>query len=134
LSEAVRIDPNNGGYHYDLAIALATQGKTNETIRHLSAAVQFNPDNAKAHYNLGVMLSRRGKTDEAIEHWLEVVRLEPKNINALLHLGESYAKIGRFSRAVLFAEKANDLARAAGETELVRKIQKRLELYKKNMP
>jgi tetratricopeptide (TPR) repeat protein len=133
LSEAVRLEPKNADFHYNLAVALASQGNIDETIEHLSAAVEIMPDHIQAHYNLGVMLSRQGKTDEAIKHWLEVIRLDPGHINSLIRLGAVYAEIGRFSEAVKVMEKAVNIARDTGQEQLAQKIQKNLEIYKKNM-
>ena len=132
LSEAVRLDPENGDFHYNLAIALASQGKTDETIKHLSAVVKIQPDNAKAHYNLAVMLARQKKIKDAIRHWEQAARLDPKDINSLICLGAAYAETGRSSEAVKVMEKALNTARNTGQVQLVPKIQKDLERYKKN--
>lgn len=131
---AVRIKPDYADAHVNLGAILSRQGKLDEAVRHLSEAVQIKPDHAEAHYNLGVLLSRQGKSYQAISHWLQVLNLDPKNIKALLNLGTSYAKTGQFPKAILYAEKALNLARAAGEDEIAQKIRARIERYKQNKP
>ncbi|MGD1020854.1 MAG: hypothetical protein ABSA12_16205, partial [Verrucomicrobiia bacterium] len=45
-------------------------------------------------------------------------------------LAAAYAAAGRFQEAVATAQKAIDLARAAGQAESVKEIEARLELYR----
>jgi len=133
-AETVRLKPEDTDAHYNLGVVLARQGKLDEAVKHYSMALQIEPDYANAHYNLGVILARRQKHDMAIRHWLEVVRINPNNIGALVNISVSCAKTGQFPKAILYAEKALNLARAAGEDELAQKIKERIKLYKQNKP
>jgi hypothetical protein len=45
-------------------------------------------------------------------------------------LAAAYAATGQFSNAVATAEKAIDLARSAGQPQVVKEIEPRLELYR----
>jgi tetratricopeptide (TPR) repeat protein len=98
FSEALGLDPNNAGLRYDLANALAAQGKNDEAIRQYSIAVSLEPGLAKS---------------------------------PVLHdlLAASYAKAGQFSKAVIYAERALNLARAAGNQQLAEQIRQRIEYY-----
>jgi len=132
--EALGIKPDYAKAHYNLGVVLARQGKLDEAIKRYWMALQIEPDYANTHYNLGVIFARRQKHDKAVRHWLEVVRLDPNNIGVLVNLSVSYAKTGQFPKAVLYAEKALNLARAAGDEELAQKIKERIKLYKQNKP
>jgi tetratricopeptide (TPR) repeat protein len=49
-------------------------------------------------------------------------------------LAAAYAAAGEFGKAVEAAEKALQLAEASNDATLIRKINKRLDLYKQNRP
>ena len=102
LSEAVRLDPENGEHHYRLALTLACQGKEGsleESLKHYAKAKSLQPD---------------------------LVEL------ALLHrvLATQHAEAGQFAEAVSAATRALDLARADEDRESVSGIEQELELYK----
>ena len=46
----------------------------------------------------------------------------------------NYARVGQFPEAILSAQKALELARAAGNDDLARQIEERLEFYKQDKP
>ena len=47
--------------HYSLGVIMASRGRVDDAITHLSAAVQQNPDYAEAHELLGDLLRRAGR-------------------------------------------------------------------------
>jgi len=49
-------------------------------------------------------------------------------------LAIAYSAVGRFPQVIETAERAVELAEAAGKKDLVLEIQKRLELYKASQP
>jgi hypothetical protein len=49
-------------------------------------------------------------------------------------LDAAYARTGKFDQAIATAEKTRQLASAAGQSELARAAESRLELYRKNQP
>ena len=63
--------------HYNLAHALAKQGRTAEAIAQYRDAVRLKPDEAKARDNLGLLLADQGQTAEAIAEIREALRLTP---------------------------------------------------------
>jgi tetratricopeptide (TPR) repeat protein len=78
-----------------------------------------------------------GKLDEAIRYYSKAVQLKPEiDTSPRLHnlLSMNYAKTGQYQKAVLSAQKAADLARAAGQEMLAQQIERRIELYKQNQP
>ena len=74
---ALRIKPDSAEAHYNLGVALASQGKMSEAVQEFALARQFNPEHAEAHYNLGALLASQGKTADAIAEYREAVRLRP---------------------------------------------------------
>ena len=123
--------------HYNLGQALARQGKFSEATLHFSEAVRRDPDNAKLHYGLAMALVAQGNIEETLRHYSKALELQPDiKESPGLHnlLAMSYASAGRFREAVLAAEKALRVARAAGMHELAREIEQRIELYRQNTP
>ena len=104
MAEAVRLDPNNAQYHYDLALVflcLGKEGRLKESLDHYSKAVSLDP-----------------KIDRSPRlHHLLAVR---------------YAQTGRFAEAVSSAELALKFARASGDRELTSTIKRELDSYRKN--
>ncbi len=144
LSIAIQHMPDGMGLQYDsanmrfnLGKALFYNGKIKESVDYLSEATRLKPENAKYRYSLAMALAAHGEFDEAIDHYSEAVAKQPEiDTSATMHdlLGVNYSRIGRFNEAISFAEKAVELARAAGNEQLARDIEDRIELYKQNRP
>jgi tetratricopeptide (TPR) repeat protein len=130
----MKLKPDYADAYYNLGIALLRQGKLDEATRSWLQTLRIKPDYADAHFNLGVVLARQQKHDQAISHWLEVIRLDARNTAALVNLSAGYAKTGEFSKAILYAEKALTLARAAGNDQLAQEINRRIEFYRQKRP
>lgn len=142
LSEALRIMPNGldrqynpVGMHFNLALAFSYAGKSEEAITHFSEALRLDPNNAPAHYRLALELAEQGDLDGGLKHYTAAVKLRPDiDTSPTLHhlLAMNCAVKRRFKEAVWFAEKALSLANAAGDSRLVKEIEKSLELYKQS--
>ena len=81
FEHAVRVTPDNFVAHYNLANALAAEGRTAEALAHYDRAKAIRP--APAHNTLGSLLAAEGRLDEAIVHYREAVRLDPRYADAL---------------------------------------------------
>ena len=79
----MKIKPDYANAHYNLGVALASRGRTDEAIAHFRAAVKIKPDYANAHYNLVCALASRGRIDEAITHYHKFLEIKPDDIHAL---------------------------------------------------
>jgi Flp pilus assembly protein TadD len=144
LSEALRGMPKGLDKQYNavnmqhkLGMALFYDGKQEEGTAHLSEAVRLDPKNAKLHYSLATALAVQGDVDETARHYTEAVSIKPEiDTSATLHnvMALNYARAGRFPEAVSSAEKALELARAAGNDDLAQQIEERLEFYKQDKP
>jgi tetratricopeptide (TPR) repeat protein len=135
--KVVSLKPDFTGAHYNLGVALARQGKLNEASGHWLHVIRLEPNNAEVHYMLANAMAALGKLDEAIRYYSKAVQLKPEiDTSPRLHnlLSMNYAKTGQYQKAVLSAQKAADLARAAGQEMLAQQIERRIELYKQNQP
>jgi tetratricopeptide (TPR) repeat protein len=64
--EAVRLQPDQAKYHYDLGVALHGKGRLEEAIGAFRKAIEIKPDSAKAHCDLGSTLAELGQFAEAL--------------------------------------------------------------------
>jgi len=84
LQEAQRLEPHEKNYQFNLAVALAKSGRTNEAIPHFKAAV----GDAEAHYNVGRILVESGKRTEAEEQFVLALTKNPSLSDAQFFLDE----------------------------------------------
>ena len=75
--EAIRLQPEFPGAHYNLAAALADLGRTSEAIAEYEETLRLAPGNGQAHNNLGRLLELEGRPAEALAHYREAIRLLP---------------------------------------------------------
>jgi len=108
--QAVAISPDQEDLHYNLAIALAKQGKTEEAKKHYEAALQIFPEYAEAQNNLGNLLMNENKLEEAIERFREAISNLPENATFHNSLGTAFGRQGKVAEAMPEFEEAVKLA------------------------
>ncbi len=136
FNHAVRLRPTFAEAHFNLGLALSAQRKFGEAIQHYEQAVQLEPDFAMANRELARLLTTRGSGRP--EDVARAVRLAERASQLtsnqqpvyLSTLAAAYAAADRSGEAIATAEKALELAKAAGQTQLVTRIQNRLKLYR----
>jgi tetratricopeptide (TPR) repeat protein len=108
--QSLRGTPDNPLVHYNLAMVLRAEGRTELAIQHYRAALAVNPDDSNAHNNLATALQQEGRLDEALHHFRESVRANPRNAQAqqnlaglLYRIGDVEGSIDRYRRAVELA-------------------------------
>ena len=114
----VKANPDNAGYHNDLAFVSALLGRVDAAVEHYDAAARLKPDWAAANYNVATLLATRGRYQEALPYFRKAVALRPdhaeshNNLGAVLQvLGQSEEAIEHFRRAVELDPK-NEQAKA----------------------
>jgi protein O-mannosyl-transferase len=127
FSEALRLKPDYGQAHGNLGIAFMKQGKLGDGATHLAAAARLNPDNPEAHYNLGLAILELNHPREAAEQFAEALRLNPNAPGPQYHLALALVRQDKPQEALPHAQKARDLALAAGQTDLAAKAEELLK-------
>jgi protein O-mannosyl-transferase len=138
--EILRLSPGNADADFNLASIFTQQGDTARAIEHYRAGLKLKPDDADALNNLAWI--RAANSDAAFRNGDEAVQLAQRaceltrrqNPMIVGTLAAAYAEAGRFDDAVTAAQKAHDLALAAGQKELAAKNQQLLELYQAHKP
>lgn len=85
--------------HYSVGVLMATAGRGDEAIRHLSAAVRFSPTYLEAFQALGDSLRRAGRDADALAPYAEAVRINPQATDARFGYGMALVRLGRHREA-----------------------------------
>jgi tetratricopeptide (TPR) repeat protein len=86
--------------HYDLGLALAQKGNSQEAAAQFADAIRVNPGFPEAHHDLGVQYLMGGNASDAIKHFSEAIRLTPTYAVAYNSLGTALANQGRIDEAI----------------------------------
>ena len=133
-------NPYSGEMHCRLAQYLTSQRRNTEAIVHYEQALEFLPGLVPALNNLAWI--RATDPDEANRNGARAVRLAEAACSLTSYrspimlgtLAASYAEAGKFEQAIVNAQKAHDLAVAAGQQELAIRNLELLELYRAGRP
>ena len=134
--QALRIKPDYADAHYGLGLALEQTGKTQDAIRHYEQAMRIKPDAATVQNNLAWLLAtltpaEGGDPVRAVALAERACELTGSQVPAHLDtLAAAYAAVGRFNDAIATAQNGVDLARSAGQQQVVNEIEAHLQLYR----
>jgi protein O-mannosyl-transferase len=140
FQKTVSIKPDYVEAHYNLGGILLQQGHPAEAVTQFQKALAIDPDSFEMLNNLAWLLATC--PNPQIRDGSRAVQLA-EHACALTHyqktmsvgtLAAAYAEAGRFDEAMATAQKACDLAEAAGEKELLQKNRELLALYRAHRP
>ena len=139
LELAARVNPKESTAQY-FGLALSGLGKYGQSISAYRKEIQLTPNSPDALNNLAWLLAscpeaqfRNGK--EAIELAKRACELtEYKRAIFIGTLAAAYAEAGEFDNAVATAERAQTVAKAAGETGIAARNAELAELYRAKKP
>ena len=77
LEHALDLDETNAESHYRYAAALATAGKTEESVDFYQKSIELNPNQVGTFVGLGHVLKTLGNYDEGIEAYKGAIVLKP---------------------------------------------------------
>jgi len=97
--EAVRLEPEDAGSHYMLAIIRATVD-AEASIGDFEEAIRLNPENARYHFDLGRALAQIKDFEGSIKAFREASRLEPEDSESHASMGRSLEQMGERDEAV----------------------------------
>jgi Flp pilus assembly protein TadD len=137
---ALRIKPDYAEAHNNLGNALVEKGKVDEAITQYQTALQIKPNYAEAHNNLAWELATASQASlrnggKAVELAERANQLTGGENPLILHtLAAAYAEAGRFGDAMQSAQKAIELAQAAGQPDMAGQFTGELKLYEAGLP
>lgn len=136
--QALRVKPGDADTHNYLGLALKKMGRVPEAAWQYEEALRIDPDHLEALNNLAWLLATQvtaegGDPARAVALAKRACQLSDNQVATYLDtLAAAYAATGRFNDAVGTAQKAMQLAESTTQTQLVSKIEMRLELYRAN--
>lgn len=135
FEKALRYKPGDTDLRDHLAAALEAEGRIGDAIKEYRAVLDVNPAQTSALNALAWLLSTQPDAkwrngSEAVELATRACQLtSDKNALYLQTLAAAYAEAGRFDDAVAAANKALDLAKAAGDSESMARLEKMAGLF-----
>ena len=99
-NEAVKLDPGNAPFHYNLALALGKLGDRPGEQKALQDAIKADPQFAKAHNQLGLTYMAEDQLAAAEGEFKKALDLNPEFAEAENNLGVLYARLGRNNEAM----------------------------------
>ncbi len=123
LRQALHLNPNDPEAMRILGELLLETDRPEEAVEQVRQALALKPADANLHNYFGIVLFKAGRLHEAMEHYQQAVLLKPDFTGAYLNMALVYERLKRPTEARASAQKALDLARSQGQTELIKKIQ-----------
>jgi len=102
FEDTVRLAPESGidetaaKAHYSLGVLMASSGRGDDAITHLSAAVRFSPNYLEAYQALADALRRRGRVEPSLSRYAEALRISPQSADARFGYGMALVRLGRY--------------------------------------
>ncbi|MHC5060243.1 MAG: tetratricopeptide repeat protein [Planctomycetota bacterium] len=140
LTEAIRLNPGVAQTHLAMARALKSKGRIEEAVIHFRKTVQLQPKLVEAANSLAWILATHSDPNlrspaEAVSLALQACEIadyqDPGFVDTL---AAAYAAAGRFSDAVVMAEKAVSLIASGDNKQRIQAIRQRMQLYKQQKP
>jgi tetratricopeptide (TPR) repeat protein len=107
--EALKIDPNASGLHFELAEMLNSSGAAGsheEAEKEYQAALALNPQDEKSECKLGDLAALRGDQNAAAEHYGRALQLQPNDSEAMLGLAKAFMTMNQPEKALPLFEQA----------------------------
>jgi tetratricopeptide (TPR) repeat protein len=110
--EALKIDPNVSGLHFELAEMLnssAVPGGHEEAKKEYDAALAVNPQDERAECRLGDLAALWGDQKSAAEHYNRALKLQPNDAEAIIGLAKTLMTANQPDKAMPLLEQAVQL-------------------------
>jgi tetratricopeptide (TPR) repeat protein len=107
--EALKIDPNASGLHFELAEMLSSSGAAGskeEAEKEYQAALALNPQDEKSECKLGDLAALRGDQNAAADHYERALKLQPNDSDAMLGLAKAFMTLNQPEKALPLLEQA----------------------------
>ncbi|HWW03274.1 MAG TPA: tetratricopeptide repeat protein [Candidatus Acidoferrum sp.] len=128
---ALAVTKYNFVAHYDLGIALISQGRLDEAMTELQEAHRLRPKAANACNAMGEILARQGRLEEAMDQFHEAIDLQPDSALARNNLGIQLSRKGALDQAIAEFQEAiktrPDYAKAYGNLGMALQAQGHLD-------
>jgi tetratricopeptide (TPR) repeat protein len=107
--EALKVNPNTSGVHFELAEMLnnsSIAGGREEAEKEYQAALAVDPHDNKAECKLGDLAALRGDQKAAAEHYQRALEPQPNDAEAMIGLAKSLMTLNQPEKAMTLLEQA----------------------------
>ncbi len=116
--QAIRLDPGQWRYHYELALAYDKLHKPALADNAFSAAARLQPDDASIEHAWGAMYARQGDWTNALPHLQTAQARSPDSLEIGAALAEVLSRLGRHAEAQALAQEAARLHAHSSEAQV----------------
>ena len=109
------IDESAAKAHYSLGVLLASSGRANEALEHLTSAVTYQPTYVEARLALGDILRQVGRPQSALAHYKEAAAVNPRSVQAQLGYALALIDLHRYQDARAWLSEAVERTRPYAE-------------------
>jgi tetratricopeptide (TPR) repeat protein len=114
LKTALKLDPTNVNVHNSLGVCFGIQGNYEPAIEAFKKVISIEPEEYMALYNLGLAYMLTDKRDQALELFLKADKINGAAYEVTFQTGKLYMELGDSQKALIYLERAADLAPEAG--------------------
>jgi protein O-mannosyl-transferase len=135
--KAIKLDSNSADAHNNLAYTLSNMGRNREAKELYEQALRIKPNYFQAQINLAKLLvtldrQQGGDPDRAVALAQQACgSVGHRDAVCLGTLAGCYAAASHWDEAVRTSQDAIELARSSNETEVVKRLEAELELYRR---
>ena len=129
---AIRLNPDDADAYYNRGTAKGDLGQHLAAIADYDTAIRLNPDDAKAYYNRGGTKGKLGQHHAAIADYDTAIRLNPDDAKAYYNRGLAKSLLLRISEAKQDVRTALRLAKQAGDTSAITRIERLLDILERS--
>ncbi len=100
LEQAIQINPQDAGNHYQLADVLTREKNNPAAVNELMRCAELAPNDARTYTRLANIMYDEGNDEKSLRLVESALRLDPYRVSALIVHARLMRKSGRFNEAV----------------------------------
>ena len=116
LREAIRLDPELGEAHKNLALLFCDTGRFEDALPEAREAVRLSPDFDKAHNVMGLTLYGLRDFEGSIKAYNRAIAINPRYGIAYYNLGVVYEHLKQFEKALATYQQAEKFVEGPSES------------------
>ena len=124
---AIARNPDYAQAYYNRGVVKMTLGQYEAALADYDVSIARNPDYAQAYYSRGNAKEALGQREAALADYDEAIRLYPDHTDAYFSRGNAKAQLDRIDEARQDFEMVLNLARTAGNADLMTRAERALE-------
>lgn len=137
LREAIRLNPDEGGYHQELGVLHSHQSRFGEAAAELEESLRLRPDHPQTVHLLGWALFMSGDRARGRQLLERALQLDDCDTDILNDLAVCLAEEGKLDRALALVERALEIEPKSGLLKSFREMiveRRKSGSLKKNKP